>query len=190
MTPEGPKKRRRRLIAAGGAVLMGLAGGGTFAALSGAGSGSGNVLVAQTHGPAPQFSLPALSPTSRTVSLAGFRGHDLVVNFWASWCIPCRVEMPLLESAYRSERGKVMFVGIDTNDTRSAAQSFLRRERVTYPTAFDPNGEVASEYGLFGLPVSVFISAVGKVAGRHIGQIDAPSLQAALHEAFGGASGS
>lgn len=166
-------------------LLLGLAGGGIYAALSNSGTGSGHPLVERDNAPAPQFSLQVLGSSRRTISLAAFRGHDLVVNFWASWCIPCRTEMPLLQSVYLSEKGRVMFVGIDTNDTRNGAQGFIRQVKVTYPTAFDPNGQVASAYGLFGLPVTVFISADGRMAGRHLGQFDASSLQAALQEAFG-----
>lgn len=166
-------------------VLLALVGAGLYATLSNSATGSGQALVEQTDRPAPQFTLPAIASSSGSISLQAFRGHDLVVNFWASWCIPCRTEMPLLQSTYRSQKGNVKFVGIDTNDTRNDARSFLAHVKVTYPTAFDPNGLVASEYGLFGLPVTVFVSADGRMVGRHIGQLDSASLDAALQEAFG-----
>lgn len=171
-------------------ALLGLVGGALYAVLSSSGDGSESALVGRTEAPAPQFSLPSIGSASETIALRSFRGHDLVVNFWASWCIPCRTEMPLLQSSYRSEKGKVMFVGIDSNDTRGAARAFLSRVKVTYPTAFDPDGQVAQAYGLFGLPETVFISTGGRMLGRHIGQLDSASLVAALQEAFGTPPGS
>lgn len=108
-----------------------------------------------------------------------------MVNFWASWCVPCRIEMPLLERTFRSERGKVAFVGIDSNDTPSAARKFLALVHVTYPVISDPNGRVSVKYGLIGFPTTIFISSTGKVLGRHIGQINSSTLRAALREAFG-----
>jgi len=187
----GPQhgKRRRVYLALAGALLL-LVGGSLFAALSNTGTTVLHPLVDETNGPAPSFSLQNLSASSRPVSLGEFQGKDLVVNFWASWCYPCRTEMPLLESAYRSDHGKVAFLGIDTNDSRSDAQRFLNRTKVTYPSGFDPDEKVGAEYGLFGLPVTVFISSSGKLKGRHIGQLDGATLQAALQKAFGTAASS
>jgi cytochrome c biogenesis protein CcmG/thiol:disulfide interchange protein DsbE len=144
-----------------------------------------NVLTNRTGASATGFSLPSVSASTRVLSLNTFRGRPLVVNFWASWCVPCRTEMPLLEKAFRSERGKVAFLGIDTNDTPGAARAFLAKVHVTYPVASDPTGSVAATYGLFGLPTTIFISSTGKVIGRHIGQFTADTLSTALHEAFG-----
>ena len=135
--------------------------------------------------PAPRFSLPSLSNQNTVLSLATFRGRPLVINFWASWCVPCRSEMPLLEAAFRAEHGKVAFLGVDSNDTTSAARAFLAQVHVTYPAVSDPTASLANGYGLFGLPTTVFISPTGKIVGRHIGELQADTLRAALHEAFG-----
>ena len=144
-----------------------------------------NVLTGRSGAPAINFSLPSVTTSHRVLSLSTFRGHPLVINFWASWCVPCRTEMPLLEKAYRSEGGKVSFIGIDTNDTPAAARAFLAKVHVSYPTASDTKGNLAAKYGLFGLPTTIFISANGKVLGRHIGQFYANTLSAALSQAFG-----
>ncbi|MFI4971218.1 MAG: TlpA family protein disulfide reductase [Hyphomicrobiales bacterium] len=135
--------------------------------------------------PAPAFSLRSLANSTGLVSPATFRGRPLVMNFWASWCVPCRTEMPLLEAAFRSEKGRVAFLGIDSNDTSSAARAFLAKVLITYPVVSDPSGGVAIRYGLFGLPTTFFISSTGKIIGRHIGQLRANTLRAALHQAFG-----
>lgn len=156
-----------------------------FVALSGSSGSTGTVLVERTGAPAPAFSLPELSTPAGALTLAALRGKDLVLNFWASWCFPCQTEMPILESAYRSEDGQVRFVGIDSNDARDAAVRFLHKVHATYPSLFDPSGQVANAYHLYGLPTTLFISPRGTVLGRHIGQLDAATLQAALREAFG-----
>jgi cytochrome c biogenesis protein CcmG/thiol:disulfide interchange protein DsbE len=144
-----------------------------------------NVLTGRSGAPAINFSLPSVTTSHGVLSLSTFRGRPLVINFWASWCVPCRTEMPLLEKAYRAEGGKVAFIGIDTNDTPAAARAFLGKVHVTYPTASDTKGSLAAKYGLFGLPTTIFISSTGKVLGRHIGQFYAKTLSAALSQAFG-----
>ena len=166
--------------------LLAIVSGGLYAVSSDSATAASNSLVDQSHASAPNFSVSSVRDPAKSISLSDFRGKDVVVNFWASWCDPCRTEMSLLESASVSERQKVRFVGIDTNDTRSEALSFLRRVHVTYPAGFDPNGHAASAYGLYGLPVTVFISASGKMVGRHLGQLDAATLHTALQKAFGG----
>jgi cytochrome c biogenesis protein CcmG/thiol:disulfide interchange protein DsbE len=181
----GAGRRRRTTLIVVGILFSALVGGSLYAALSTSSIGDEPPLVEATHAPAPSFTLPDMLAPNRSFSLADYRGKDLVVNFWASWCIPCRTEMPLLQSAHLSEHGAVRFLGIDSNDTRSAALAFLGQVHVTYRTLFDPDGGVASSYGLIGLPTTVFISASGKMLGRHMGQLDASTLKAALDEAFG-----
>lgn len=178
-------KRRQVLIAVVIALLV-VGGAGIFATVTTSGGKGGPALVDRTGAPAQEFSLPSLLTPSQQVSLSAFRGHGLVLNFWASWCYPCTKEMPLLEAAYRSDRGKVQFLGIDSGDSSGAAISFLAKVHVTYPSVFDSQEKLASAYGLFGLPTTVFISADGKVLGRHIGQLDSKTLHEALAEAFGG----
>lgn len=147
-------------------------------------SNTPSVLVGRTDKLAPTFTLASLSGSSREVSLRAFRGKPLVLNFWASWCVPCRSEMPLLERTYRAEKGRVQFLGIDSNDTPSAGLAFYDHVHVTYPALSDPKGSIATRYGLFGLPTTVFISSSGKIIGRFIGQLHANTLFAAIKEAF------
>jgi peroxiredoxin len=92
--------------------------------------------------------------------------------------------MPLLERAYRAEKGNVQFLGVDSNETPSAGLAFYDHVHVTYPAASDPKGSVATRYGLFGLPTTIFISPSGKIVGRFIGQLHSNTLLAALKEAF------
>ena len=181
--PPGGVHRRSAVIVS--CALLALVGGALYATLSESDTAVSSALVDRTDLRAPVFSLADLLSPGQSISSADFRGHDLVVNFWASWCVPCETEMPLLESAYRAEHGRVTFLGIDTNDTRNAAIAFLAKVRVTYDAASDPHGRVSSAYRLFGLPTTVFISSSGRVLGRHIGQMNASTIEAALREAFG-----
>ncbi|MDE3086613.1 MAG: redoxin domain-containing protein, partial [Acidobacteriota bacterium] len=158
---------------------------GGLAAGLGSSGGSPNELTGRTGAAAPRFSLASLTDPGRTVELSRFADEGLVINFWASWCFPCQQEMSVLQQASAALRGKIAFLGVDTNDTRTAALGFLSRVHVTYPTAFDPGGRVSRAYGLFGLPTTVFVSRRGTVLGRHSGQLDAAGLRGALRQAFG-----
>jgi len=126
--------------------------------------------------PAHPFSLPSLTNQKEIVSLAQFKGKPLVLNFWASWCVPCRKEMPMLESAYKELGGKVAFLGIDSQDTQAAGAAFAHKAGVTYPLASDPKGNVAIAYGLFGLPSTMFISAHDQIVAGYTGQLSRKEL--------------
>jgi cytochrome c biogenesis protein CcmG, thiol:disulfide interchange protein DsbE len=183
--PPVSRRRRWRLACTAIAVSV-LVIGALVAYVSHSGTGVMYALIDRTDRPAPKFSLPEVLVPSRELTLADFRGRPLVLNFWASWCYPCQTEMPLLESAYRSARGAVQFVGVDTDDTRKAAAAFLARTHVSYVSLFMPRpGPVSTSYQLEGLPITVFISARGRVLGRHVGQLNAATLKAALDLAFG-----
>lgn len=135
--------------------------------------------------PAPPWSLPELAHPGEVVSLAGFRGRPVVVNFWASWCPPCRKEMPALAAAARRLAGKVDFVGVDTNDSRPAALAFAAKTGVAYPLGFDPHGNLASTYGVYGLPTTFFVSAQGRLLGRQVGAMTEGRLDQLLTKLFG-----
>ena len=133
---------------------------------------------------APPWQLPGLADPSRTVALSQFRGHPLVINFWASWCPPCRKEMPALEHAARALAGRVSFVGLDTQDSRGAGLAFAHRMAVTYPLATD-NAQVYASYGVNGLPTTFFVAANGTLMGRQIGGMTPAGLDTIVHQMFG-----
>jgi thiol-disulfide isomerase/thioredoxin len=186
--PGQPPKRGvphgTRLVVAGVVLLTAFAMIAVWQTLSRSALTDSGALVVTPGESAPPFSLPVLQDPKQPISLASLRGKPLVINFWASWCTPCRTEMPLLEAAYRAEHKKVEFLGIDANDTPSAALAFLAQMHVTYPTVSDSNGATALRYGLYGLPITVFISPIGKILGRHVGQLRPSTLRAALQQAF------
>jgi len=117
--------------------------------------------------PAPAFSLPRLTGDGE-VSLSSFRGKTVVLNFFASWCRPCKQEAPDLESVWRRNRSKGLVVlGVDSGDTRGAARDFLSAHGVTYPIVFDPAEELAlGAYALPGLPVTYVINSAGRIVGE------------------------
>jgi cytochrome c biogenesis protein CcmG/thiol:disulfide interchange protein DsbE len=112
------------------------------------------------------FELPRLD-RSGTLSLADYRGKVVVVNWWASWCGPCKEELPDLQRGSVRWQGKdVQFVGVDFNDFRGDARRMLARFSVTYPNVFDRKGSTIGRYGITGVPETFFISRSGKVVSR------------------------
>jgi cytochrome c biogenesis protein CcmG/thiol:disulfide interchange protein DsbE len=99
------------------------------------------------------------------------KGEPVLLNFWASWCVPCEDEMPLLQQASEDYEGRVRFVGIDTRDSRSAALEFVDRFGVTYPQVLDEGEQLLTRYGLTGQPESFFIDQNGIVIRHVIGAV-------------------
>jgi cytochrome c biogenesis protein CcmG, thiol:disulfide interchange protein DsbE len=159
----------------------------------------------QLHRPARAVNLPSLRGSGTTgsgttgsgttgggasgggmISLARLAGKPIVMNFWSSTCGPCKQETPALASVARAVGSKVTFIGIDTVDSRRPALAFVRRYKVPYPIAFDPNGTVADRYGLPGLPVTFFLSPSAKtVVGENIGALTSAKLRKILHQLYG-----
>jgi len=119
-------------------------------------------------GPAPVFSLKRIDGGG-SVDLASLRGKPVVLNFWASWCPPCKSEATALEAAYRRyKRQGVVFLGIDYHDVSGDARTFLNHHGVTYTTLEDGSGMVADRYGLFAVPETFFVNREGRLVGFHI----------------------
>jgi cytochrome c biogenesis protein CcmG/thiol:disulfide interchange protein DsbE len=119
-------------------------------------------------GSAPDFRLPRLDRDGH-LQLAALRGKAVVLNFWASWCIPCKEEAPRLEAAARRWAGRgVVVVGIDSQDFRGDARRFARRHGVTYPIVHDGPGKTRDSYGVTGFPETFFVDRRGKLVGDHV----------------------
>lgn len=121
---------------------------------------------------APEFAFTDL--TGKTHRLSDYRGKAVVLNFWATWCAPCRTEMPSMERAYRSlkDRGLVIIgVSLDTAPT-NAVEALVKELALTFPILTDPRGTSARAYRLPGLPASFLIDRRGRVVGRELGSRD------------------
>jgi thiol-disulfide isomerase/thioredoxin len=114
--------------------------------------------------------LPPTSPQEYRRLLDDLKGTPVVVNFWASWCVPCETEVPLFVDAANRYGDRIQFLGVDIEDTRGPAIAFIRRHRMPYPSLFDPYGAIRDSEGSFGQPVTAFYDARG---GRVL-KIDGP----------------
>jgi cytochrome c biogenesis protein CcmG/thiol:disulfide interchange protein DsbE len=113
---------------------------------------------------APDFTLPGLD--GGTVSLADYRGKPVVLNFWASWCHPCREEFPLFRTTLARRPGAYEMVGVSTGDLRGDARQFARQQHADWPNGFDADSSVARGYGVDPLPQTFFIRPDGTVASH------------------------
>lgn len=129
----------------------------------------GRSAAARPGTPAPPFILP--SARGQPVDLNAFRGRPVVLNFWATWCPPCRVEMPAFERFAREGSAAAPVIGIDVGEDAATVDDFLRRYGITYPIALDGDGQVTRAYGVNGLPTTVFVDAAGVVRDRVVGPL-------------------
>jgi cytochrome c biogenesis protein CcmG, thiol:disulfide interchange protein DsbE len=114
-------------------------------------------------------------------SLASLRGKVVVLNFWASWCVPCQVEAPLLEGAQRTlERHDGTVLGVTYQDAAPDSESFVRDYHITYPVLRDATGELAHSFGTEQVPESFIIDRDGRIVRIERGEIEKPFVQAAI----------
>jgi len=132
--------------------------------------------------PAPSFTLTLFD--GREIRLEDYRGKVVFVNFWASWCPPCRAEAPMLEAMWRELKGRdVVFVAINTQDEEPKARAFVAEFGLTYPNGRDPRGTIAIDYGVWGLPEAFIVDPTGRITYKHIGTVGSDVLLAKLDEA-------
>jgi cytochrome c biogenesis protein CcmG/thiol:disulfide interchange protein DsbE len=164
----------------------------------------GSDLVSSVNGGAlpvaPTFDLPLIWKQAPTwpasldgaladgrVGLSELRGHVVVVNFWASWCVPCKKEAPLLAASARAHAGDVVFLGIDVQDFKTDARRFLERYGANFPSVRDGGGAMYSAYGLTGLPETYYLDRRGRIVAHDAGQVERADLErgigAATHPA-------
>ena len=183
--------RRTLLLAAGGAAAAALSGcsaGGTDTA--GARreyeftdpTPTATVIAEDERAPAPAFSGELLDGTPFDSS--SLAGHVAVMNFWGSWCVPCRVETPEFQAVHAdvADRG-AQFLGIDVKDERQLAIAFVERLGVAYPSVFDPRGEVAMAFRGFPanvVPSTILLDRDGRVAAVYTGQVRGDDLRTAV----------
>ena len=139
----------------------------------------GEVQVGQV--PASDFEIELYG--GGTLRLSDLRGKVVMVDFWSSWCPPCRQEAPMLADVYREYEGMpVEFVGVDIWDTEAGARDYLERYGVTFPSGEDARGQIAVEYGVRGIPEKYFIDGDGVIRRKFIGPMERELLTGLLDE--------
>ena len=121
---------------------------------------------------APEFVLPSLD--GRTVRLSGHQGKVILLNFWATWCPPCRAEMPSMERLYQAYRDRGLVILAISSDRmgRSVVEPYVQERGLTFPVLLDPGAEVFSQYGVRGLPTSYLLDRQGRVFSADVGARD------------------
>jgi cytochrome c biogenesis protein CcmG/thiol:disulfide interchange protein DsbE len=150
---------------------------------------------------APDFDLDVLWPRAETwpaarraaiadgkVSARELRGRPAVLNFWASWCIPCKAEAPRLVASAQAHSGKVAFLGIDIQDFKSDARTFLTRYDTNYVSVRDGGQSTYENYGLTGIPETYYLDARGRVVAHALGEVSRQELEAGIAHAIEGSS--
>ncbi len=169
--------RRRALTAAAGVGVVVAA---LLAVLATRSVAPGSAAATTLGGkPAPAIEGRSLTGGG-TVSLASLRGRYVVVTFFASWCEPCRAEVPQLASfvwSQRNGRRAAAVLGVADQDTSANARAFLEQYGATWPAVADPSGAIAYAYGVSGPPQSFLVSPSGRVVGRYAGQLTSSFLQ-------------
>jgi thiol-disulfide isomerase/thioredoxin len=129
--------------------------------------------------------LPTLDANAFHDLIAQQKGHPVLVNIWASWCDPCIAEAPDLIAAHQRYGDRVRFIGVDAQDDRSGATTFIDQHQVPYPSVFDPSNQIAVSYGLFSPPDTLFFDANGSLVKTVPGQISREDLNENLQAIAG-----
>jgi peroxiredoxin len=141
-----------------------------------AGSGGSSPAGVNEGNQARDFSLETLDGSR--VSLEDYRGKVVLVNFWATWCPPCRDEVPDIETTYRERRDEGFVVlGVNVEEPRGAVEPFVAEFDMTYPVLLDESGQVLKMYRAIGLPMSVVVDQEGVIRARHVGFLTAAELE-------------
>lgn len=141
-------------------------------------SGDPPEVGAATNRSATDFTLRDLH--GNQVSLRQFSGQPVVVNFWATWCPPCRAEVPHLVEAYEREGGEVVFLAISVDEPAGTVRRFAEKNGMPFIILLDDGGKVASNHKVRGIPVTLFISREGEIVARYAGQMSPQRLEEGL----------
>ena len=143
---------------------------------------SGDLLAAPEIGArAPQFDLPRID--GPRLRLADLSGSPVVLNFWATWCAPCRVEMPALQAAY--DAGKVTVLAVNAGEPEDAIQAYMDELGLTFPAVLDPSGDILDLYGVRVFPTTVWVDRQGIVRAEHLGPLTADLIDQYSQEMAG-----
>ena len=119
------------------------------------------------------------------ISLESLRGKPVVMNFWATWCVPCYQEHPALVGAARALGKDVQFLGVVYEDDEARVGAFLEKRGSAYPSLLDDGGRTAIAYGVAGVPETFFIDAAGRVVEKYVGPLDPETIARLVAKASG-----
>ena len=136
--------------------------------------------------PAPPFTLAPISG-GPAVTLDAFRGRAVVLNFWATWCVPCYEEHEALQQGARTMGKDVQFLGVVYEDEEDKVRAFLKQRGSAYPHFLDDGGKTAIAFGVYGVPETYFISPDGVVVDKYVGPLNGSALAALVQRATDGA---
>lgn len=139
-----------------------------------AGKSSGSPTVPEIDSPAPDFSLQTLS--GDTVTLSDYAGQVVLINFWATWCLPCRAEMPLLQQYGERYSDDLVILAVNNGEPADQVEVFVRELDLTLPVLLDPEEAVTQLYRVRGFPTTLFIDRNGKIRYQHIGILNEDQL--------------
>lgn len=125
--------------------------------------------------PAPVFVLPDLS--KNVIRLDDYLGRVVLINFWASWCAPCKEEMPVLDMYHQTYSDDLIVLGVAVADSKEAVQTYINEHPVTYPIVIDERGLVGTAYHVIGYPTTYFVDEKGIIRGKYIGPVTSRILQ-------------
>jgi cytochrome c biogenesis protein CcmG/thiol:disulfide interchange protein DsbE len=129
----------------------------------------------------PDFSLTGFD--NQKVTLSELRGQVVIINFWASWCLPCRQEAPYLEKTWRKYKDRgVVFIGIDYVDTETEALAYIKEFDITYINGPDLGTRIAQAFNIKGVPETYYVAKNGELRGVQIGPLEAPQLDQKIDE--------
>ncbi|HEY81290.1 MAG TPA: TlpA family protein disulfide reductase [Caldilineae bacterium] len=133
---------------------------------------------------APDFTAVNLQ-TGKPIALSDYRGRIVLLNFWGSWCPPCRMEMPAFQEVYEAYDGKVVIIGVGVNDSEANLLGFVKEKGITYPIIWDRTSEVARKYRIRSLPTTYKIDQQGLMTGVAMGALTKEQLVAAIETMLG-----
>jgi cytochrome c biogenesis protein CcmG, thiol:disulfide interchange protein DsbE len=147
------------------------------------GGGAAAAIARGEKEPAPDFTLSRLDREGK-LTLSSLRGKVVVLNFWSSWCYPCRLEAKALEAASKRWAKRVVVLGVDTWDFSGDARRFMRKYGMTYPVVHDNKGALPAKYGFLYLPETFFLNRRGLVVGHIAGQVSLDDVVTGVEEAL------
>ena len=176
---------RKNLALIGAGILVGVGLGMVILAAVGIGSGTllsllttkvgdAPLLAPVEKSPAPDFQLEALDGSS--IKLSDLRGHPVLINFWATWCGPCQLEMPLIEQYYQKYQPDLIVLAVDNDEPKPDVQAFATNHNLTFPVLLDPGAKVEDLYRVGAFPTSFFVDKSGTILYQYIGSLNEGQL--------------